>query len=152
MPTMSSLCHAEEEMSLAHFTLATRDVEKTAAFFEKTLGYARKPVPANSPIAVAWFDIGNGQEMHALQVDRFEASAFESEFGRHVAVLVPRREFAALKRRLVDAGAELIEPGRATPFERFFFREPVNGYVFEVVDEKRAPREAQAPLAIHFDQ
>jgi len=37
----------------------------------------------------------------------------------------------------VERGAELIEPIRATPFDRFFFREPVNGYVFEVVDEVR---------------
>jgi hypothetical protein len=30
--------------------------------------------------------------------------------------------------------SELIEPIRATPFARFFFREPINGYVFEVID------------------
>lgn len=29
---------------------------------------------------------------------------------------------------------EVISAKRATPFERFFFREP-NGYVFEVIDE-----------------
>ena len=40
-----------------------------------------------------------------------------------------------------------MEPLRATPFERFFFREPVNGYVFEVVDAP-SPR----ALSIHFDQ
>jgi hypothetical protein len=27
-------------------------------------------------------------------------------------------------------------PLRATMFERFFFREPVNGYVFEVIDDR----------------
>ena len=37
-------------MSLAHFTLATQDVERTADFFERTLGYKRNPVPANSPV------------------------------------------------------------------------------------------------------
>jgi len=35
-------------MSLAHFTLPTRELEKTARFFEATLGYARTPLPANS--------------------------------------------------------------------------------------------------------
>jgi len=29
---------------LAHFTLATRDIERTAAFIEETLRYARKPL------------------------------------------------------------------------------------------------------------
>ena len=39
---------------------------------------------------------------------------------------------------LAKRGAELIDPIRETPFERFFFRDP-NGYVFEVVDAKRTP-------------
>jgi catechol 2,3-dioxygenase-like lactoylglutathione lyase family enzyme len=128
-------------MSLAHLTLATPDVEKTARFVERTLGYRRKATPPDSPVAVVWFDIGNGQELHLLQVDRFEASAFEGEFGRHVALRHPTADFAALKRRLAEAGATLIDPIRPTPFARFFFREPVNGYVFEVIE-----------AAIHLDQ
>ena len=127
-------------MPLAHFTLATSHVERTARFFENTLGYARKPVPANSPIDVVWFDIGRDQEMHLLHVERFLVSPFEGAFGRHVAVFFPGAQFGALKHRLIEEGAELIEPGRATPFARFFFREPVNGYVCEVID------------ASHFDQ
>ena len=34
--------------------------------------------------------------------------------------------------------AELFDSLRPTPFERFFFREPVNGYVFEIIDADRA--------------
>jgi catechol 2,3-dioxygenase-like lactoylglutathione lyase family enzyme len=127
-------------MRLAHFTLPTSNVERTARFFENTLGCARNPVPANSPMEIVWLDIGRGQEIHLLHVERFEPSAFEGEFGRHVAVTWPGDRFGDLKARLVDEGAELIEPGRATTFARFFFREPVNGYVFEVID------------ASHFDQ
>jgi catechol 2,3-dioxygenase-like lactoylglutathione lyase family enzyme len=126
-------------MSLAHFTLATQHVERTAAFFERTLGYSRNPRPGNSPVDACWLDIGRGQEMHVLYVEGFAASPFEREFGRHVAVFHPLADFPALKARLTREGAELIEPLRATPFERFFFREPVNGYVFEVVDAARAP-------------
>lgn len=127
-------------MRLAHFTLATSQVERTARFFDNTFGFGRKAVPANSPIEVAWLDIGAGQEMHLLHVEGFGVSAFEGEFGRHVALCYPGARFAELKARLIAEGATLIEPGRATPFERFFFREPVNGYVFEVID------------ASHFDQ
>ena len=54
-----------------------------------------------------------------------------------------------LKARLSDEGAVLIDPSRPTPFERFFFREPVNGYVFEVIDLASA---AGQPRASHFDQ
>jgi len=125
-------------MSLAHFTLPTRELEKTARFFEATLGYARTPLPANSAPEAVWFNIGNGQQMHVLYVEAFETSAFEAEFGRHVAVFQPRARFAELKRRLTAEGAMLIDAIRPTPFERFFFREPVNGYVFEVIDQDRA--------------
>ena len=124
-------------MSLAHLTLPTRDVRKTAQFFEQTLGYARSPVPENSPVDVVWLDIGRGQQMHVLYVEEFEVSPFESEFGRHVAVFYPRDRFTALKARLIEQGATLVEPLRPTPFERFFFREPVNGYLFEIIDAAR---------------
>jgi predicted enzyme related to lactoylglutathione lyase len=122
----------------AHFTLATRDVESTARFIERTLGYTRKPLPANAIGPVVWFDIGGGQEMHVLHVHGFEISAHEAEFGRHFALFHPVADFVALKSRLEREGATLIDPIRPTPFERFFFREPVNGYVFEVIDQARA--------------
>ena len=125
-------------MSLAHLTLPTRFVKKTASFFEDTLGYTRDPVPANVPDETVWLNIGRGQQMHVFYVDGFMVSPFEGEFGRHVAVFYARAGFDALKQRLLERGAELFEPERATPFERFFFREPVNGYVFEVIDQARA--------------
>jgi catechol 2,3-dioxygenase-like lactoylglutathione lyase family enzyme len=125
-------------MSLAHLTLPTRDVEKTASFLEGTLGYLRDPVPENVACDTVWLNIGNGQQMHVFYVEGFEVSPFEREFGRHVAVFFPRPLFEGLKQGLVRQGAELIEPLRATPFERFFFREPVNGYVFEVIDQDRS--------------
>ena len=124
-------------MSLAHLTLPTRDVERTAGFFERTLGYIRNAVPSNSPVEALWLDIGRGQEMHVFYVEGFAVSPFESEFGRHVAVFYPLPQFGDLKARLVQQGAVLIAPVRATRFERFFFKEPVNGYVFEVVDDAR---------------
>ena len=124
-------------MSLAHLTLPTRNVEATARFFERTLGYASNPVPGNSPIEALWLDIGRGQEIHVFFVEGFEAGPFEGEFGRHVALFHPLPDFPALRERLTDEGAILIEPLRATPFQRFFFREPINGYVFEIVDQVR---------------
>ncbi|MEN3338533.1 MAG: hypothetical protein V7647_2209 [Acidobacteriota bacterium] len=122
-------------MSLAHLTLPTQHVDRTASFFERTLGYSRNAVPGNSPVEALWLDIGRGQEMHVFYVEGFEVSPFEGEFGRHVALFHPLADFPGLKERLTREGAVLMDPLRATPFERFFFREPVNGYVFEVVDQ-----------------
>ena len=43
-----------------------------------------------------------------------------------------------LKQRLQEHGAEVFAAARATPFDRFFFRDG-DGYVFEVVETERAP-------------
>ena len=120
---------------LAHFTLPTRDVERTAAFLERAFQLSRVPVPDNSPVDLVWFDIGGGQQLHVLHVEGFEVSAFEREFGRHIAFNCQGTELGELKQRLTAAGATLISPERATVYERFFFREPVNGYVFEVIGD-----------------
>ena len=121
----------------AHLTLPTQHVEETTRFLEVTLGYERKPVPANSPVDVRWIDIGGGQEIHVFFVEGFVVSPYEAEFGRHVALFHPIEDFVALRRRITEAGGELVDPLRSTPFERVFFREPVNGYLFEVIDSER---------------
>ena len=126
-------------MHIAHLTLPTRDVERTCAFLVKTLGLALLPTPKNSPVPVYWLDVGNGQSLHVFHVEGFAVSPFESEFGRHVALFHPLADFPALKTRLVAEGAVLVDEIRKAPFERFFFREPVNGYFFEIVDAEQAP-------------
>jgi catechol 2,3-dioxygenase-like lactoylglutathione lyase family enzyme len=120
-------------MRLAHLTLPTLAVERTARFLEQTLGYSRDPAPPNSPVETVWLATGGGQQMHIVYVEDFEVSRFEGEFGRHIAIFFPSQEIAALKERLLAAGAYLAQPLRPSPNERFFFREPVNGYVFEVI-------------------
>ena len=124
----------------AHLTLPTQRVEETTRFLEQTLGYPRKPVPANSPVDARWLDLGQGQELHVFFVDGFVVSPFEAEFGRHVALFHPLDDFPALRQRVLAAGGELITPLRATPFERLFFREPVNGYLFELIDSAQRSR------------
>jgi catechol 2,3-dioxygenase-like lactoylglutathione lyase family enzyme len=120
-------------MSLAHLTLPTSAVERTARFLEQTLGCTRDAAPANSPVETVWLSIGDGQQFHIVYVEGFEVSRFEGEFGRHVAIFQPAQEIAALKERLLAAGANPMQPLRPGAHERFFFREPVNGYVFEVI-------------------
>ena len=125
-------------MPLAHITLATRDVHKSEAFFAGALGWRPIGRPGNVGRPAAWLEIAPGQELHLVEVASFEPSPFEAEFGRHVALAVPSAEFAALKQRLGEHGAELIKPQRETPFARFFFRDP-NGYVFEVIETGHVP-------------
>jgi catechol 2,3-dioxygenase-like lactoylglutathione lyase family enzyme len=120
-------------MTFAHFTLATRDVARTGEFFAATFLWPPIERPSNIDRPAAWLEMAPGQEIHLVEVHDFAPSPFEHEFGRHIALFYPARQFAALKTRLVAHGAELVEPLRETPFERFFFRDP-NGYLFEVMD------------------
>src|SRR5215212_11295179 len=96
-------------MNFAHVTLPTRDVERTCAFFVNTLGFTLLPTPPNSPVPVYWLDLGGGQELHVFHVDGFEVSPFESEFGRHIALVHDVAEFPAIKERLLAEGAELVD-------------------------------------------
>jgi catechol 2,3-dioxygenase-like lactoylglutathione lyase family enzyme len=128
-------------MSLVHLTLATRDVRKAESFFSGALGWRSIARPNNIGRPAAWLEIAPGQELHLIKVAAFAPSPFEAEFGRHIALAYPRAEFDALKRRLVQHGATLIEPERPTPFARFFFRDP-DGYVFEIVEAERCPETA----------
>ena len=126
----------ESNSKIAHFTLATRDVKGSAAFFERTLGWKTIDRPGNIGQPAAWLAISMDQELHLIEVADFEPSPFEREFGRHLAISYPLDDFDALKSRLIQHGAEIIPPERETPFERFFFRDP-NGYIFEIVDADR---------------
>src|SRR5882724_10904589 len=120
-------------MSLAHLTLPTLAVEPTARFLEQTLGFTRDMPPSNSPVETVWLATGAGQQVHIVYVEGFHASPFEGEFGRHIAVFHPAAGIGALKERLSAAGAQVMQRLRSSANERFFFREPVNGYVFEVI-------------------
>jgi catechol 2,3-dioxygenase-like lactoylglutathione lyase family enzyme len=119
---------------IAHITLATREVRRSADFFQEALGWRPVARPGNITSEAAWLAIAPGLELHLIEEPEFYPSRFEQEFGRHVAVTFARARFPELKERLQAHGATLINPLRETPFERFFFRDP-NGYVFEVVEE-----------------
>ena len=120
-------------MSLAHLTLPSADIEATARFLQEMLGYSRDPAPPNSPVETVWLALGGSQQLHIVYVADFAVSPFEGEFGRHIAILLPTREMIALRERLTAAGAQVMDPLRPSAQQRFFFREPVNGYVFEVI-------------------
>ena len=130
------VCRKElNTVTFAHLTLATRDVVATADFFCQTMGWTKIYHPDNIESQAAWLYIALNQQLHLLYVPDFEPSACEREFGRHVAFFHPNADFSDLKQRLSAHGAEIMEPERATPFERFFFRDP-QGYVFEVIDQE----------------
>jgi catechol 2,3-dioxygenase-like lactoylglutathione lyase family enzyme len=119
----------------AHLTLAVRDAQATARFFERTLRWRPIHVPGNVDLDAAWVEVAPGQQIHILTIQGYEPSPFEAEFGRHQAFFHAKADFPALKQRLIDHGATLIDAIRPTPFERFFFRDP-DGYYFEIIERE----------------
>ena len=87
-------------MGLAHITLATRDVRRSADFFRDALGWSLSTRPGNIGMNAAWLDIAPGMELHLIEDPEFEPSRFEKEFGRHIAVTFDLAEFPRLKERL----------------------------------------------------
>ncbi|MBI1247839.1 hypothetical protein GC197_08310 [bacterium] len=123
-------------MTLAHLTIATPDSKGTSEFFQKVFDWPLVHRPANVDLTTYWLDIGQGQQVHVLEVDGFQVSPFEKEFGRHFAFLFPAAQLAQIRQRLEELNVEVIPAIRPTPFERFFFTDP-NGYMFEVIDQDK---------------
>ncbi len=119
-------------MKFAHLTIATADLEATCNFYEQVMGWERLHLPTNVPMSAAWFQISDGQQLHVLHFPDYQPSSHETEFGRHLAVMVDQGEYAALKRRLQAASVDIVSPKRPTPFERFFCHDP-NGHSIEVI-------------------
>jgi catechol 2,3-dioxygenase-like lactoylglutathione lyase family enzyme len=122
-------------VALAHITLATRDVSHSVEFFGDLFGWRPTARPGNITASAAWLEIEPGIELHLIEDVEFEPSRFEKEFGRHIAITADISDFPRLRERVQSGGGTLIDPIRATPFLRFFFRDP-NGYVFEVVEQE----------------
>ncbi len=135
-------------MPFAHLAIGSRDVQATADFLCRAMGWERIDSPSNAPLEVAWIDVSarrdRSEQIHVIFVADFQISPFDREFGRHLALFHLGSDMAALRLRISQLGGELIAPVRPTPFERFFFREPVNGYVFEVINQDQWSSEQPA--------
>ena len=105
--------------------------------FGNVYGPRQDPHGEAGVVAIFFGRVANGQELHVFFVEGFVISPFEAEFGRHVALFHPVDDFDAVRQRIAEAGGEIVEPLRSTPFKRIFFREPINGYLFELIDSER---------------
>lgn len=119
-------------MSLDHVTVPTRSFDATVDFLKRVLELPTIEAPTDVPMRASWFDVGNGQAVHVLEVNDPVETTGDREFGRHVAFRFPLARWLRIKNQLERENVEIVAPIRPSPKSRFFVHDP-NGYCFEFV-------------------
>ena len=119
-------------MPLDHVTVPTRSFDATVDFFTRVLELPQIEHPTDIPMRARWFDVGNSQALHVLEVTENIEVANEREFGRHIAIGVPLARWLRIKHQLERENIEMAPPIRESKTSRFFVYDP-NGYCFEFV-------------------
>lgn len=107
--------------ALHHAGLLVSDLDRARVFYEAVLGLKVYPNRPDLPYPGAWYDLGNGQQLHLMQLPNPDAASVRPAHGghdRHIALAV--RNMAALKTRLDAAGVRYTasQSGRAALFCR----------------------------------
>jgi glyoxylase I family protein len=107
--------------ALLHAGLLVSDLARARVFYESVLQLTRHPKRPDLPYPGEWYDLGNGQQLHLMQLDNPDAASVRPEHGgrdRHIALGVSNME--ALKNRLDAAGVKytVSKSGRAALFCR----------------------------------
>ena len=107
--------------ALHHAGLLVSDLDRARVFYEAVLGLKVYPNRPDLPYPGEWYELGNGQQLHLMQLPNPDASSVRPEHGgrdRHIALAV--RDIAALKSRLDAAGVRYTasQSGRAALFCR----------------------------------
>jgi catechol 2,3-dioxygenase-like lactoylglutathione lyase family enzyme len=76
-------------MAIAHFTLAARDVRRSARFFEVAMGWRPIERADNIGVPSARLEIAPGHEFDLVESSVFEPSPFERDYGRPMAISHP---------------------------------------------------------------
>ena len=118
--------------ALLHAGLLVSDLARARVFYESVLQMTRDKSRPDLPYPGEWYDLGNGQQLHLMQLDNPDAASVRPEHGgrdRHIALGVGN--MAALKSRLDAAGVKytVSKSGRAA----LFCRDP-DGNTLEFVE------------------
>jgi glyoxylase I family protein len=106
---------------LLHAGLLVSDLARAKAFYESVVGLTLFPNRPGLPYPGEWYDFGNGQQLHLMQLPNPDAGSIRPDHGgrdRHLALAV--KDMDALKARLDAAGVRYTasRSGRAALFCR----------------------------------
>ncbi|RIV19015.1 glyoxalase [Fibrisoma montanum] len=115
-----------------HLALHVKDIPTSTAFYREVLGLKSIPVPENLKAIRAWFDIGNGQQIHLL-AGRTEPIVHDRN-GSHIALFVENMDKSE-----AYLNAKKIPFHKQTRFDgvvQIYFADP-DGYLFELNEGKK---------------
>ncbi|QJW88823.1 glyoxalase [Spirosoma taeanense] len=118
-----------------HLGIHVKDIPTSAAFYRDVLGLKPIPVPENLKLTRAWFDIGDGQQIHLLD-GRTEQITHDRN-GTHYALFVEdiNKSEAFLKAKNLPYHRQVRFDGVV----QLYFSDP-DGYLFELNEGKKSTR------------
>ena len=122
-----------------HIALVAKDVESTVRFYQEFLGFPLVELVENRDYAGSshfFFDLGNRNLLGFFDFPGHDHEPYKETIGalQHMAISVSDDSFAALKRKLDDAGIEYLGPDRGAE-DSLYIRDP-NGLGIELYREQ----------------
>ncbi|MCX6218180.1 VOC family protein [Spirosoma sp.] len=114
-----------------HISIHVKDVPTSAAFYRDVLGLKPIPVPENLKAIRAWFDLGNGQQIHLL--DGRTEQIVHDKNGSHYALFVEdiNKSEQYLKAKNIPYHRQVRFDG----IVQVYFSD-LDGYLFELNEDK----------------
>ncbi len=110
-----------------HLSIHVKDVPKSAAFYRDVMGLKPLPVPDNLKAIRAWFDLGDGQQIHLL--DGRTAQINHDKNGSHFALFVA--DINKSEQYLKEQNIPYHRQVRFDGIVQVYFSDP-DGYLFEL--------------------
>jgi lactoylglutathione lyase len=138
--SLPTLCQssATQAPKFDHATVYVRDLEKSATFYEKVLGFEKIPEPFKDGRHV-WFRIGPHDQLHVVSG---ATKPSENEINVHLAFRVAsvpdfaaRLDKAGVKYRKSIRGDGTVATPRPDGVNQIYFQDP-DGYWIEVNDDR----------------
>lgn len=116
-----------------HLAIHVKDVPTSTVFYRDVLGLKSIPVPDNLKLTRAWFDIGDGQQIHLLN-GRTETITHDRN-GSHYALFV--EDIDKSEQFLKSKNIPYHRQVRFDGVVQIYFSDP-DGYLFELNPGKKS--------------
>ncbi|GAB3888129.1 VOC family protein [Spirosoma agri] len=118
-----------------HLAIHVQDVAKSAVFYRDVMGLKPIPVPDNLKAIRAWFDLGDGQQIHLM--DGRTAQIAHDKNGSHFALFVA--DIAKAEQYLKAQNIPMHRQVRFDGVVQIYFSD-LDGYLFELNESPKSTK------------